>query len=291
MNRDIHSLVRSLKRILICSITLLAVGSCGGGSSSPGTGSGLFLDAPVAGLRYVSGAIKGFTTANGRFNYTPGIAIQFYVGDILLGETVGDPLITPVDLRPGPVNFGPDVQKKLDAVTNIARFLQTVDNDGDPNNGQQISGNVNQAAAGKSINFDQTPLDFDADANVQIVVSELTAPTSAGARSLVAASDALNRMSQNIWSHYSGGYSGTYNGPDSGTFSVAFGANGSILGSGMSSQNGSFNIGGNVYIDGSFFMTAAQTGMTFNGVISPTKRIFGTWSFGNQGGDFTGQFR
>jgi len=291
MNQDIR-FVPPLTRIVFCLITLLLVSSCGGGSSSPGTGSGVFLDGPVAGLQYVSGNISGTTNAEGRFEYTPGIAIQFYVGDILLGETLGAPLITPVDLRAGPVNFGPSVKQKLDAVTNIARFLQTIDDDGNPGNGQQISQVVSGLATNRSINFDQSLAAFDADTNVQIIVSELTAARSVAiAQSLVPGKDALDHLSQNIWSHYNGGYAGTYSGPDSGTFNVFFGMDGSISGNGVSKRNGSFNIFGNVYIDASFTMVTSPTGVTFNGIIAPDKRIYGSWDFSSDHGEFTGQLR
>ena len=45
-------------------------------------GDGQFVDAPVQGVRYVSGAVSGITGPNGEFNYEIGKTIGFYIGDI-----------------------------------------------------------------------------------------------------------------------------------------------------------------------------------------------------------------
>jgi hypothetical protein len=164
---------------------LAACGGGGGGSSSPQpsseaaiTANGILLDAPVEGARHVSGSVRGITDANGTFQYEIGNSVRFYVGDILLGEAVGKPMITPVDF----IN-GADINN--DTVTNIARFLQTIDEDENPDNGIQISQIVRDLAKNRSVNFSQSPAAFDSDGNVQIIIGELTAATVAGARPLV----------------------------------------------------------------------------------------------------------
>ena len=99
----------------------------GGGEDGGGTSAGVFLDSPVEGLTYQSGANpSGTTDANGTFMYTPGETLTFSVGGVVLGTLPdGAPVITPFD-------FGA-------AAENIARFLQTLDEDGDPSNGIDIT--------------------------------------------------------------------------------------------------------------------------------------------------------
>lgn len=272
---------------------LAACGGGGGGSSSPSpssevaiTANGILLDAPVEGARYVSGSVTGITDANGTFQYEIGDSVRFYVGDILLGEAVGKPMITPVDFF-----NGADINN--DTVTNIARFLQTIDEDKNPDNGIQISQNVRDLAKNRSVRFSQSPAAFDNDGNVQIIISELTAATGAGARPLVSSTIAQNHLSQSIWSYYAGSYEGAFTGDDSGSLNVSFTANGVITGTGNSNKLGAFFISGSLGTDGSFTLAAEgiNTGATYSGAITADKMISGTWDNGGVlNGAFSGQF-
>jgi hypothetical protein len=82
---------------------------------------GRFIDAPVQGIAYASGSVDGLTGANGEFLYEPGQPVQFFIGDIVLGEAAeGATVLTPVDLVPSG-----DIDTP--AVINIARLLQSLD--------------------------------------------------------------------------------------------------------------------------------------------------------------------
>ena len=83
--------------------------------------TGRLVDAPVQGVRYVSGSLSGSTGANGEFQYEFDKPVRFFIGDILLGEaTKGKAIVTPLDLvRNGTID--------TPAVINIARLLQSLD--------------------------------------------------------------------------------------------------------------------------------------------------------------------
>jgi len=86
-------------------------------------GDGTLIDAPVAGVRYVSGSLAGITGSNGEFRYEVGNTIRFSIGDIALGQPVtGKAVITPLDLVPNGATDTP-------AVVNIARLLQSLDSE------------------------------------------------------------------------------------------------------------------------------------------------------------------
>jgi len=92
-----HSWKRFLGGCLVAG--MLALSGCGGGGdSAPATSTGKFIDAPVKGLQYVSGGIKGVTGADGSFTYEVGKPVKFMIGDIVLGEATGKALMTPIDL-------------------------------------------------------------------------------------------------------------------------------------------------------------------------------------------------
>ena len=110
-----------------CSIVI----SSGGGTSDRddqkdpqagiGVQSGQFIDAPVAGIRYVAGTLTGTTGEGGEFRYPAGEDVRFFIGDIALGTAArGKAVITPLDLVPGGTLDSP-------AVINIARLLQSLD--------------------------------------------------------------------------------------------------------------------------------------------------------------------
>ena len=107
--------------------------------------------------------------------------MQFFIGDIVIGGAAAASIMTPVSLVQGAAD------ETNPTVTNIARFLQTLDNDGNPSNGITITTAVNNLAVGRTINFNQSVASFGNDTNVQTVVSALTAVTSAGTRPLVLA--------------------------------------------------------------------------------------------------------
>lgn len=158
--------MKMTKRILAVLIGIVLAG-CGGGGGGGGTAAGdppvltgTFRDSVVKGIRYVATAPNGLvregvTDDGGRYSYYEGGKIDFFVGQILLAS-VNNPTATTVTafLAQEPV------------ATNISRFLQTLDEDGDPSNGIVIpaavllnangigGGSLDFASAGFDAQFD-----------------------------------------------------------------------------------------------------------------------------------------
>ncbi|MBF0420673.1 MAG: hypothetical protein HQL78_10975, partial [Magnetococcales bacterium] len=138
---------------LACLFTVTTSG-CGGGSGSSGGGTttvtsgtpapvlvGQFTDGPTTGLTYrTSSNNAGTTDTSGQFTYVNGETISFYLGGLLLGSTTAKGVVTPMDL------FS-DGHMNQDEVVNLSRFLQTLDEDGNPDNGISISAQAKAAAA------------------------------------------------------------------------------------------------------------------------------------------------
>ena len=101
--------------------------------------SGNLLDSAVVGIDYSSPSYSGTTGPNGSFQCQEGEIVTFKVGDIELPGVPCGKIITPLDLAG--TNL---VNDKL--AINIARFLQTLDADGNPDSG----GSVNTQQAGHS---------------------------------------------------------------------------------------------------------------------------------------------
>jgi hypothetical protein len=133
---NVEPLRGNLVHAALCLLLPLFAACGGGGGSTPPVNTtpppptvemGVFIDSPVQGLTYQSGsAAAGTTDANGMFDYTVGETLSFSVGAVQLGTLPdGMPLVTPND-------FGA-------AAENIARFLQTLDADGEHINGIDLT--------------------------------------------------------------------------------------------------------------------------------------------------------
>lgn len=259
--------------VIISSFLLLSACSSGGGNSpdNNATQSGVFIDSPVEGLSYASATLNGTTDADGTFSYETNETVTFSIGDITLGSTSGAAVITPVDMVSGATSETDPV------VTNIARFLQTLDDDGNPDNGIIISNTVSNLAAGKNIDFMLSTSDFENNGNVQTVIADLTASTSAGARTLVTATQAQTHLNGSLIALLSGNYSGSFSGGDTGTFSITIDNNGTITGTGQGSDE-TFSISGTVSSNGAAAAGNATTGASFVMNINRDGTVSGTWT-------------
>jgi len=157
---------------------------------------GVFLDSLVEGIYFVSGEQSGFTDANGTFQYEVGATIQFSVGGVIIGECLGQELITPVNLVEGATDASHPT------VLNIASFIQTLDTDGNADNGITISLDVSQAieATQTIVIFDVPPTDFAWDPSVVTVVEAVINITfsTGGHTSLVSAEAALAHLNTTL---------------------------------------------------------------------------------------------
>lgn len=145
---------------------------------------GVFYDSPVQGLEYETRTIYGMTNENGEFEYRPGETVTFAVGGLVLGSATGAKRTTPANLV---IEVGGDVKKiRNHKITNISRFLQSLDNDGDVENGITITDETRTLVKRYryKINFDQNEEAFSADPDVKALFAELkvTMRTAAQAR-------------------------------------------------------------------------------------------------------------
>ncbi len=134
---------------------LLLINGCGGGSggsSDEEVLTGRFLDAACAGLTYYTQSRSGVTGANGEFTYLAGETVVFGLGDLEFPAVTAAQILTPLELA-----GVEDINHT--GVVNMARLLQSLDQDCDPENGITISGEALLAATGMEIDFEDP--DFD----------------------------------------------------------------------------------------------------------------------------------
>ena len=154
---------------LAIAVTLTACG--GGGSSSGGpsnppsssgdTKTGVFTDSAVAGINYQTnpGNQSGKTNALGEYNYKEGDTVTFSIGDTKLPSVTATGRVTPADMADG---------NNADVVINVLRLLQTLDDDGNPDNGITISQQTLNDFIGKDVEVNQPAAAFETEAEAAI---------------------------------------------------------------------------------------------------------------------------
>lgn len=112
---------------------------------------GVFLDSPVGGIGYRTETQTGITDEEGHYDYLAGESVVFYIGDLEFPEVEADGVVTPENIAAGDET----------TQTNILQLLQTLDEDGNPENGISISQDTIDAFADSTL--DVTSTDFDTE--------------------------------------------------------------------------------------------------------------------------------
>ena len=174
----------NLRHATILATLLTACGGGGSASNAPATtASGQFIDAPVAGLGYsASSGTSGTTDASGQFSYLAGDTVRFFLGGIEIGSATGAAVVTPRDLN----------GLTAEGATNLARFLLTLDQDQNADNGIQLSDTVQSAASGQSLGID----DFNSSSFENTNAASFATSANGDSRDLVTAAQANSHMNQ-----------------------------------------------------------------------------------------------
>jgi hypothetical protein len=142
--------------------------ACGGGSSSSSnndstnTQTGVFLDSSVVNIGYRTETLEGVTNSLGEYDYVEGETVTFFIGDLELPPVTAAGTVTPLDLA------GSD-DTSNSTVVNIIRLLQTLDEDGNPDNGITITETAKSAAT--QVDFELSITDFESSSAVTNLVA------------------------------------------------------------------------------------------------------------------------
>lgn len=140
------------------------------GGEDSASKKGVFGASPVSGLAFSSASASGKTNDDGKFSYADGEEVSFAIGDLPLGSATGAASLTVVDLVGASDIDDPKA-------TNRLVLLQSLDQDGDLNNGTQISAEIADIVSSykDKISFDQAPDAFAKDTNLTALLAELNA--------------------------------------------------------------------------------------------------------------------
>lgn len=174
-------------------ISIVVLNGCGGSGSDNTTSTaapeistpaptilqGVFLDSAVEGLAYATATQSGTTNVQGQFSYIAGEEVVFSIGDIQFPAVAGQEMISPLDVFS--VTTTDDTR-----VSNMARLLQTLDEDGMPGNGITITDQAHNQATGVVVGFASD--DFEQQ------VLDVVANSGAVYTSLISAQSAIDHL-------------------------------------------------------------------------------------------------
>jgi len=119
---------------------------------------GVLLDSPVANIGYKTDSSEGLTDDKGQFPYLPGETVIFFLGGLNFPAVVATGIVTPENIAAG------------DSITqtNILQILQTLDADGNPDNGISIIDGANTAFTDTTL--DITSAEFDSNVVTELAI-------------------------------------------------------------------------------------------------------------------------
>ena len=200
----------NLVMFVIALVMLAFAGGCGSGGGGDGSGTGAssdagtapvlkegtFIDSVVEGMEYETDTQSGVTDGEGTFTYYEGEIVTFFIGDVVLGEAMAKPTMTPIDL------VDEAVDETHPTVVNICRFLQSLDVDGNIDDSINISAEIRDALKGQPpVDFNQTIENFTNDPGVQALFDTLNALSvfDSGDRELCDAPLAADHLRRSLW--------------------------------------------------------------------------------------------
>lgn len=164
------------KVLTITAACVFVLAGCGGSSSSDSTSSqidpnagagegqdvptvltGVFVDSAVEGVSYSTATQSGVTNSSGEFSYLQGEDVSFSIGSLVFPSMLAAEQLSPVDMALSSSD-------PIATTTNIARLLQSLDQDGNPENGITISTEATVSAP--SLDFDVSTAEFEGNAEV-----------------------------------------------------------------------------------------------------------------------------
>lgn len=134
-----------------------------GGADDVQLSTGIFVDGPVAGVSYTTspGNRSGITNVRGEYDYAEGDKVSFRIGGIVFPEITAKGTVTPLDMG------GEGATPASVQVVNILRLLQTLDEDGDPENGISITTGTAEKLAEVAITDFSESLDANSAAAIK----------------------------------------------------------------------------------------------------------------------------
>jgi hypothetical protein len=241
------------KTLLALSLAPFFLAACGGGGSSeapeappvpltPAVTAGTLSGPVISGIDYAScdktGCINaGTTDSTGAFSQSRDRALVLSFGS---AELFSNP--NPASGRM--LDFSATHDETDPTFLNKMSLLCTIDEDGVPANGIQISTTARTLLNGKTLNYQVTAEEFAADPAVATLVQAITAAQPGGAQPLYTSSAVKDHLTQQYFkAQYQGEWQFYFDGAaEDAPFSTVVSETGEVTGSGAAGNGGAQNM-------------------------------------------------
>ncbi len=170
-----------LKKTVHLVILAGVIAGCGGGGGGISTAKAYYIDSPVEGVTYKCGLQEGTTDVKGMFIFEKSKGCTFYLGEILLKSIDASILADGIEIKETNVN--------------TARLLQSLDWDGNPNNGITIKPDIVKQLKTKGFTaFPTQESDFE---NLDTLLRQLRSEESGFKGTVVSAEEAKAHLEGN----------------------------------------------------------------------------------------------
>lgn len=193
--------------LLASAIVMLS--ACGGGEEEAPAeatpySTGVLRDSAIAGMYYETGGKSGVTDIQGRFSYRPGDKVAFFIGLLKMGEftpTNTNAMLTIGALVPA------DSPDRAGIITGMARFLLTLDLDGNAANGITVDSQLDDLAMGWPFRtLDFTNFDIATNPAMYIALGDIRIVRGDMGLDFVSGTDAVNHVVKSFNCAYSGAF-------------------------------------------------------------------------------------
>jgi len=184
----LNNITLSLAAAALLSVGFTGCGSDDDSSTSSSTQTGTFVDAPVAGLHYITATQDGYTDANGSFKYVAGETVEFKLGTLSLGKGTAGALVTPYTIA-----------DNNDTATNIALLLQNCDANRSNSDVLDLS-NLKDCTLLSDINLSVDPVDMETKVSTLLAIPDFKTLVDTNT-TLIDHTHALTNMNEYITEH------------------------------------------------------------------------------------------
>jgi hypothetical protein len=134
--------------------------------------TGHFIDSPVSGLTFKTPTHWGRTGDGGSFNYFSGETVELAIGDVAIGKALASKKVSPLNILE---SADTDDQR----VVNMARLLQSLDADAEPQKGIRLTTEVEESLVAAMVSMSIDTIDFANDEEIDELI-DLTMEEASG---------------------------------------------------------------------------------------------------------------
>ena len=164
------------------------------------TETGTFVDSVVTGIGYRTETLTGVTNSEGEYSYLPGESVTFFIGNLEFPTTEAKGVVTPLDIAD-------TADASNQSVVNMARLLQTLDQDGDPSNGITINEAANDVAVAVDFTLESSEFETAVESTIENGGQDTTVTA------LISEEDAIEHLTEQIDEITREAVAGTWNIP------------------------------------------------------------------------------